>query len=75
MPRGQATYGGDPGEPARPELADIGRLARRLVARTVAAARAEDQSVGRMLSEHLGAQGAELPVAKGSWPAYDRVNV
>ena len=75
MPRGQLTYGGVADEATPPELADIGRLARRLVARTVAAARAEDQSVGRMLSEHLGGQGADLPVAKGSWPAYDRVNV
>ncbi len=45
------------------------------MARTVAVARAEDQSVGRLLSEHLGTPEAELPVAKGSWPAYDRVNV
>ncbi len=75
MPRGHLTYGGDGGQPPRPELADLGRLARGLVARTVAAARAEDQSVGRLLSEHLGTQGVELPVAKGSWPAYDRVNV
>ncbi len=75
MARGQRTHGTDGGQPPRPELADVGRLARRLVTRTVAAARAEEQSVSRLLSEHLGAQGAELPVAKGSWPAYDRVNV
>jgi ATPase family associated with various cellular activities (AAA) len=75
MPRGQATYGADTGGPGRPELADVGRLARRLVTRTVAAARADEVSVGRLLAEHLGAQTTELPVAKGSWPAYDRVNV
>jgi ATPase family associated with various cellular activities (AAA) len=74
-PRGQATYGRTAGQPPRPELADLGRLAKGLVARAVAVARAEDQSVGRMLSEHLGTQGTELPVAKGSWPSYDRVNV
>jgi hypothetical protein len=57
----------------KPELADVGRLARRLIARTVAAARAEDESASRLLSDHLGTAGqaAALPVAKGSWPAYD----
>jgi ATPase family associated with various cellular activities (AAA) len=75
MPRGQATYGADTDEQVRPELADVGRLARRFVARTVAAARAEDQSVSRLLRDHLRAGGADLPVAKASWPPYDRVNV
>ncbi len=60
---------------SNPELADIGRLARRLMQRTVAAARAGEESVGRLLTDHLGAQAAELPVAKGSWPGYDQVNV
>jgi cell division protease FtsH len=59
----------------RPELADIGRLARRLVRRTVAAARAEEVSVGRVLADHLGAEAPALPVARSSWPAYDQVNV
>ena len=59
----------------RPELADIGRLARRLVRRTVAAARAEEGSVAKLLARHLGPQAAALPVASGSWPAYERVNV
>lgn len=59
----------------RPELADIGRITRRLVTRTVAAARAEEQSVGRLLAGHLGAQVAALPVAKAIWPGYDQVNV
>jgi len=47
------------------------------MARTIAAARAEEVSVSRLLSDHLGAdvQAAALPVAKGSWLAYDRVNV
>lgn len=60
---------------ARPELADVGRLARRFVRRTVATARAEEESVARLLADHLGADGTELPVARTSWPAYDRVNV
>lgn len=75
MPRGQASYGVAAGQEARPELADIGRLARRLMLRAVAVARAEDASVQRLLSEHLGADAATLPVATGSWPAYDQVNV
>ena len=59
----------------RPELADVGRLARRLVRRTVAAARADEGSVGKLLAAHLGAHGTALPVATGSWPGYDQVNV
>ncbi len=43
--------------------------------RTVAAARADEASVTRLLAEHLGSEAAELPVASGSWPSYDRVNV
>jgi hypothetical protein len=69
--------GADTSQADKPELADVGRLARRLIARTVAAARAEDESASRLLSDHLriAGQAAALPVAKGSWPAYDRVNV
>jgi hypothetical protein len=77
----RATYGfvsAGPG-PAEaegpPELADLGRLARRLVARVVSAARAEDTSVRRLLMDHLGASVATLPVATASWPRYDHVNV
>jgi hypothetical protein len=75
---GQGSFGA-PGpagaDSAKPELADVGRLARRIVKRTVAAARADESSVTRLLAEHLGAEAAELPVATESWPAYDRVNV
>ena len=74
-PRGRATYGQAAGTHGRPEVADIGRLARRFMARTVAAARAEEESVSRLLGEHLGAQAAAMPLARGSWPAYDQVNV
>lgn len=62
-------------EEIRPEFADIGRLTRRLVNRTIAAARAEESSAGRLLAGHLGPQGTALPVAKATWPPYDRVNV
>ena len=65
------------GQADKPELADVGRLARRLITKTVAAARADDNSWSQLLSEHLGigVQASALPVAKGSWPPYDRVNV
>jgi hypothetical protein len=39
---------------SRLELADVGRLARRLLRRAVAAARTEDAPVQRALREHLG---------------------
>jgi hypothetical protein len=59
----------------RPELADVGRLARRLVRQVVHIARAEEASVRRLLADHLGGQAGTLPVASGSWPRYDHVNV
>jgi hypothetical protein len=59
-----------------PELADVGRLARRLLRRTVAAARAEDApAVQRLLLGHLGPGGAAFPTVSSSWPGYDQVNV
>ena len=60
---------------ARPELADVGRLARRLVRQVVHVARAEEASIQRRLADHLGAEAGALPVASGSWPRYDQVNV
>jgi len=64
---------GDGGD--RPELADVGRLARRLVRQVVHVARAEEASIQRLLAGHLGGQAAALPVASGSWERYDHVNV
>ena len=58
-----------------PELADVGRLARRLVRRAVTAARAEDDPAQRLLRAHLGSGAASLPVVSGSWQGYDHVNV
>jgi hypothetical protein len=46
-----------------------------MVRRTVAAARAEEESVGRLLASHLGTSDTMPPIAKGTWPAYDQVNV
>jgi ATPase family associated with various cellular activities (AAA) len=60
---------------SRLELADVGRLARRLVRRVVAAARTEDAPVQRALWEHLGPQAADMLVVRATWPGYDRVNV
>ncbi len=60
---------------SRLELADVGRLARRLVRRVVAAARTEDAPVQRALWEHLGPQAADVPVVRAAWPGYDWVNV
>jgi hypothetical protein len=61
--------------PDRPELADIGRLARRLMRQAIAAARADEGSVGKLLRAHLGVQETTLPVASASLPGYDQVNV
>jgi ATPase family protein associated with various cellular activities (AAA) len=58
-----------------PELADVGRLARRLVGRAVQTARTEDQPLRRLLLDHLGPDAAALPTASASWPAYEHVNV
>src|SRR5690348_10931152 len=60
---------------SRLELADVGRLARRMLRRAVAAARTEDAPVQRALWEHLGPQAADMPVVRTTWPGYDRVNV
>jgi hypothetical protein len=59
----------------RPEIADVGRLARRLMRRAVRAARADEASIGRLLTQHLGTDATEWPVATRSWAAYDQVNV
>jgi hypothetical protein len=58
-----------------PELADVARLARRLVRRAVSAARAQDAPARGLLRAHLGAGAASLPVVSGTWPGYDHVNV
>jgi len=58
-----------------PELADIPRMARRLIRRAVLVARTDDAPVQRLLREHLGPDAAGLPVVSGSWQGYDHVNV
>src|SRR5262249_12681400 len=59
----------------RPELADVGRLARRLVRQVLQVARADEASIQRLLADHLGPEAAGYPVASGSWRRYDQVNV
>jgi hypothetical protein len=60
---------------AKPQLADVGRLTRRLVRQAVSAARAEQSSPQHLLAGHLGPDAAVLPVAKATWRGYDHVNV
>jgi len=59
----------------QPELADVARLARRLVYRAVDAARTEDKPLRRLLLDHLGADADEIPAVSGSWPSYEHVNL
>ena len=59
----------------RPELADAGRLARKLVGRAVRMARTEDQPLRQVLLDHLGPEAARLPTISGSYPLWEHVNL
>ena len=59
----------------QPQLADVARLARRLVYKAVDAARAEDKPLRRLLLDHLGADADGFPAVSGSWPSYEHVNL
>ena len=79
---GIATRLGDAGtrlpgadQESRPELADVGRMARRLMRRAVMAARAQDEPARQLLLDHLGPGASGVPVVIGSWQRYDHVNV
>jgi ATPase family associated with various cellular activities (AAA) len=63
------------GHDDRPELADIPRIARRLIRWAVQAARTEDTPLAGLLRDHLGPDAAGFRVVSGSWPGYDLVNV
>ena len=52
----------------RPDLADAGRLARKLVHRAVRTARTEDQPQRRLLLDHLGPNAATLPSISDTGP-------
>ena len=58
-----------------PELADVGRLARKLVGRAVRLARQEDQPLRRKLLDHLGPEAAYLPTVSDTCPLYEHVNL
>jgi hypothetical protein len=58
-----------------PELADVGRLARKLVQRAVRTARTEDQPLRRVLLDHLGPEAAALPTVSDTCPLYEQVNL
>jgi hypothetical protein len=61
---------------ARPEIGDIGRLARRVVRRTVRAARADEEpTLSSILRDHLGGSSGERAVVDETWPLYEHVNV
>src|SRR5205807_2424707 len=67
---------GTPGEPLRPEPADVLRLGRRLVRMAVASARADEAPTpARLLAEHLGPEAPSLPVVSEGWANYDHVNL
>jgi hypothetical protein len=59
----------------RPELADAGRLARKLVHRAVRTARTEDQPLRRVLLDHFGSDAATLPTVSDTCPLYEQVNL
>ncbi len=60
----------------RPELADLGRLARRGLRAVIGAARAgERPRLSRILADHLGAGAEAYDVVEETWPGYDHVNV
>jgi hypothetical protein len=66
---------GESFEDARPEIADVGRLARKLAHRTVRMARTEDQPLRRVLLDHLGPAAAALPAISDTIPLYEQVNL
>jgi ATPase family associated with various cellular activities (AAA) len=59
----------------RPELADAGRLARKLVQRAVRTARTQDQALRAVLLDHLGPDAATLPTVSDTVPLYEQVNL
>ena len=63
------------GQANHAELADVGRLARRLLKRAVEAARTQDKPLRRLLLEHLGPEAGTLPTVSATWPSYEHVNV
>src|ERR1700688_370592 len=63
------------GRENRLELADGGRLARKLLSRTVRLARTEDQAMRRVLLDHLRPDAAYLPMVSTNFQLYEQVNL
>jgi hypothetical protein len=63
------------GDTEKPELADAGRLARKLIQKAVRVARAEEQVLKRVLLDHLGPDAAILPTIADTSPLYEQLNV
>ncbi|HEY7102351.1 MAG TPA: ATP-binding protein [Mycobacteriales bacterium] len=58
------------------EVADAGRLLRRVRRRLVGLAREEQkETLADLLWQHLGEHADALPVVAATWPAYEHVNV
>jgi hypothetical protein len=84
-PQGWSAYGSEvrlsvdgtrAGDALRPELADVGRLARRGLRALVGAARADERPrLSRILGDHLGPGATTLDVVEETWRSYDHVNV
>src|SRR5271165_626046 len=70
-----ANLPGMTGDTERPELADAGRLARKLIQKAVRVARAEEQVLKRVLLDHLGPDAAILPTIADTSPLYEQLNV
>jgi hypothetical protein len=67
---------GEAPDARRPELADVGRLARRAIRGVVRAARTgEGVTLSGLLRAHLTSGAEDWSVVEESWPAYDHVNV
>jgi hypothetical protein len=67
---------GEPAIQGPAELADLGRMGRRLLRRFVAAARVDEApSIGTALSGHFGPGATSLPVVSDSWAPYEHINV
>jgi cell division protease FtsH len=64
-----------PPEGERPEFADAGRLARKLLLRAVRTARSQDQPLRQVLLDHLGPDAATLPTVSDTCPLYEQVNL
>lgn len=67
---------GAPDPDRRPELADLGRLARRGVKSALKVARADEAiTPGRLIRDFLGDSADEAEIAEETWASYEGVNM